>query len=264
MVPVRGFEGTGALVRLGLRRDRILLPAWISLLVLTVVGSAGAVEGLYPTEASRIEAANAVNDSAALVAMFGRIYDPTSVGAIAMVKMTAFGGAAVALVAAMITVRHSRSEEEANRLELLGSAVVGRQAALTAALVVAVTASVVLGMLSAIGLIVAGLPVAGSVAFGSAWTGIGLVFAAIAGIAAQLARTARGATGLTTGSLALAYVLRSLADSSQSLSWLIWVSPLGWVHRVQAYAGNRWWVLGLLVGAAAVSTVGAFVLSSRR
>ena len=66
MVPVRGFEGTGALVRLGLRRDRILLPAWISLLVLTVVGSAGAVEGLYPTEASRIEAANAVNDSAAL------------------------------------------------------------------------------------------------------------------------------------------------------------------------------------------------------
>ena len=68
----------------------------------------------------RDRAADAVNASAALVAMFGRIYDPASLGAIAMVKMTAFGGAGVAMIAGMITVRHSRTEEETGRLELLG------------------------------------------------------------------------------------------------------------------------------------------------
>ena len=71
---VRDLEGIGALVRLALRRDRVLIPAWISALVLTVISSAGAPVGLYPTVPSRVPPAAAVNSSQALVAMFGRIY----------------------------------------------------------------------------------------------------------------------------------------------------------------------------------------------
>ncbi len=262
--PVRGLEGTRTLVRLALRRDRVLLPAWTAVLVLTTVGSAGAVTGLYPTVASRVKAADAVNNSPALVAMFGRIYDPTSLGAISMVKMTAFGAAAVAILAAMITIRHSRTEEEAGRLELLGATVVGRQAPLTAALITATIASATLGAASALGLMATGLPAGGSIAFGATWAGVGVAFAAIAAIAAQVARTSRGATGLSIGLLGFAYILRAVADSSSALAWLIWASPLGWVHRVQAFAGDRWDVLLLLVVFAAACAAAAYALAARR
>ncbi|MGZ4728646.1 MAG: ABC transporter permease [Acidimicrobiales bacterium] len=259
-----GLQGTWTLVRLGLRRDRVLLPAWISVLVLTVVVSASATTDLYPTIASRVEAADAVNSSPALVAMFGRIYDPTSLGAIAMVKMVAFGAAAVAVLAAMITVRHTRTEEETGRLELLGATALGRQAPLTAALVIASLTSLTAGALAAIGLMQSGLPAAGSVAFGAEWAGAGIAFAAVGAVAAQVARTARNATGVSVGVIAACYVLRAVGDTSDTLPWLVWLSPFGWVHHVQAFAGNRWPVLLLLLAFAVVASASAYVLGAER
>jgi putative exporter of polyketide antibiotics len=83
------MTGTWALLRLALRRDRILLPAWIIGPAAMVTISVSATTGLYPTAASRVAAANTINATAALVALYGRIYDPTSIGALSLVKMTA-------------------------------------------------------------------------------------------------------------------------------------------------------------------------------
>ncbi len=258
------FEGTGQLIRLGLRRDRVMIPAWTAILVLVVVASASAVTGVYPTAESRVTAAEAVNSSAALVAMFGRIEDPTSLGAIAMVKMTAFGAAAVAILAIVITVRHSRADEEAGRLELLRATVVASRAPVAASVTIAVIASVVIGSFAAVGLIASGLPADGSLAFGAAWAGAGLAFTGIAALAAQISRTARGTTAISIGALGLAYILRAIGDTSDRLSWLTWASPLGWVHAVRAFAGESWAVLLLPIGFAVVTTAGAFVLAARR
>ena len=178
--------------------------------------------------------------------------------------MTAFGGAGVAMIAGMITVRHSRTEEETGRLELLGGAVVGRRAALSAALGIAAITSVLIGAVTALGLVASGLPASGSLAFGAAWAGAGLAFAGVGAVAAQLARTSRGATGLTVGVLGLAYVMRGIGDTSAQLSWLSWLTPLGWVHSVRAFAGNRWPVLAPLVGFAGVMALVADAIAARR
>ncbi|MSX82643.1 MAG: ABC transporter permease, partial [Actinobacteria bacterium] len=192
---LQGFEGTGSLLRLSFRRDRIRIPIWISLLVTIVYVSSRAVADIYPTQASRLAAANAINDSSALLAMFGRIYDPTSIGAIGLVKLIAFGAAGVAVLSGLITIRHSRAEEESGRLDLIGAAVVGRKSALTAALLTSVVTSIALGFMASLALMAADLPVSGSLAFGAAWAGAGIAFAGIAAIAAQISRSSRGATG---------------------------------------------------------------------
>jgi len=259
-----GFEGTGALARLAVRRDRLLLGGWISVLVLMVASSAGAAGGLYPTVALRVQGAEAINRSPSMVAMFGRIYDPASLGAVAMVKMSVLGAAMVAVMAAMITIRHSRAEEETGRLELVGAAVVGRRAPLTAALAVSVAASAAVGVLSAIGLIAAGLPAAGSFAFGASWAGVGVAFGAVAAVAAQLTRTARSAMRLTIGCLGSAYVLRAIGDSSDGLGWMTWASPLGWAHHMRAFAGNRWALSAPLVAFALAATACAYALGAER
>lgn len=257
-------QGTGALVKLALRRDRVLLPAWISVFAVMVVASARATVGIYPTVASRVQAAEAINSTGSLVALYGPIYDPTSLGAVAMVKLTGMGAAMVGVLTAILTVRHTRAEEETGRGDLLGATVVGRRAPLAAALAVASLASVAIGALSALGLVASGLPVAGSIAFGASWAGAGIAFAAVAACAAQVASTARNATGLTMGILGVSYVLRGIGDTSPRVAWLVWASPIGWAHRVRAFAGERWVVLALLVLFSAVAVAGAFALLARR
>src|SRR5204863_9168442 len=114
----------------------------------------------------------------------------------------------------LVVVRHTRAEEEAGRQELVGATVVGRRAPLTAALLVAAGTNLALGLFTALGLIAAGLPADGSFAFGSAWAGVGLAFAAIAAVTAQLTSTARAATGFAAAILGAVYVLRAIGDTA--------------------------------------------------
>ena len=190
------FTGTWALVRLALRRDRVLLPVWILVLVLYAASSAAASVGLYDTEQSRIDLATSSNASPTLVALYGWVFG-TSLGAVSLYKLIAFGAAMVSVLTFLVTVRHTRAEEENGRLELVGATVVGRYAPLTSALIVSAGASLVLGVLSALGLMSAKLPAAGSFAFGLGWAATGIVFAAVAGVAAQLTESARTARGIS-------------------------------------------------------------------
>ena len=41
---------------------------------------------LYPDMANRVEASTVLNATASMVALFGRIYDPTSIGALSLIK----------------------------------------------------------------------------------------------------------------------------------------------------------------------------------
>lgn len=142
-----GFVGTGVLVRLVLRRDRIRLPVGLAVFVVMAASAAAATAGLYPTPAARVQAADSFNHAQSLVALYGRVYDPTSIGALAMVKLGGIGAVFVAVLAILLVVRHTRADEEAGRLELVGATAVGRQAPLTAALLAAVGTNLALGVL---------------------------------------------------------------------------------------------------------------------
>jgi ABC-2 type transport system permease protein len=264
------FVGTGTLVRLALRRDRILIPVWILVFVTMAAGSAQASIELYPDAQSRVEAARTSNSSPALVSLYGRIFDETSLGELSLFKLTAFGAALVGLLAAILVVRHTRTEEETGRLELLSAGVLGRYAALAAALIVASATVVVLGLLTALSLIGVGLPAAGSFAFGLQWAAAGLAFAGAkanpAAVTAQLTEGARAANGFTAIVLGVSYVLRAIGDSSADgkSEWVSWLSPIGWSQQVRAYAGDRYVVLLLPLVFMVVLVAGALTLIRRR
>ncbi len=264
---MNSLVGTGSLVRLALRRDRMMLAVWILIFVVTAAGSAGATVGLYGTAVEpRIQAAAAINKTPSLVALYGLIYDESSLGALAMIKLGAFGGALVGVFSILLVTRHTRAEEEAGRLELVGSTVVGRHAPLAAALVVTVAANIGLGVLTALGLIGSGLPATGSIAFGLAWASIGVGFAGVAAIAAQITSSARTAIALAMTFLGVAYVLRAIGDTAGEggPTWLRWLSPIGWGQQVRPYQGDRYWVLLLPVAFFLVMTAVAFVLVAQR
>lgn len=259
------LTGTGTLLRLALRRDRVLMPVWIGTFAGMVTFSAAATIDLYPTEASRVQAAEGLNAAPALVAFYGRVYSP-SIGSLSLIKMSGIGAVLLAILAFMLVVRHTRAEEEAGRLELVGAAAVGRSAALTAGLAVGVGTSLAIGVSAAVGLIAVGLPPEGSFAFGLAWATTGCAFAAVGAFSAQLTASGRAASGIAALVLGGAYLLRAAGDAGggDEVLWLSWLSPIGWSQQVRPFAQERWPVLLLLTGFAVVVTVVAYALSARR
>ncbi len=259
------FAGTAALLRLALRRDRVLLPVWLLGFTGMVVSSVVATRDLYPDDQALTSAAETINATAALVALYGKIYAVTSLGAISLIKLTAFGAALVAVLFVFLVVRHSRAEEESGRLELATAGVVGRAAPLAAALLLGMLGSVALGLLTTLGLGLAGLPWAGSLAFGLGWALAGVVFSAIAGVTAQLTVSARAATGLGMAAVAVAYVLRAVGDLADGdPGWASWLSPIGWSQQIRPFAGDRWAVVAIPLLATAVLVPLAYTLRARR
>ncbi len=259
------MTGTWVLIRLALRRDRILLPAWILGLSLMVVFSVTATKDLYPTQASLTSAADTLNATGAFVALYGKVYDPTSLGAISLIKLTAFGAALVAILFVFIAVRHTRAEEETGRMELVDAGAVGRAAPLTAALVVGIGSSFLLGATTALGLGTTGLPWPGAIAFGLGWACSGMVFTAIGAVMAQVTTSARAALGLGMAAVGASYALRAVGDlAAGNPGVLSWLSPIGWSQQFRPFAGDRWWVIVLPVVATLILIPVAFALRAHR
>ncbi|MFF0535758.1 ABC transporter permease [Streptomyces coelicoflavus] len=269
----RRLAGTGTLLRFALRRDRALIPVWVAVNALMVLSMPGTIEGLYGTAAERADLMRQMETNASLRALVGPVFDD-SLGALTAWRVGLYAGALAAVMSLLIVVRHTRDEEESGRQEVVASGMVGRRAPLTAALLAAAVANAVLALLVAVGL--AGQGAAGALALGLGVAGVGMLFATTAAIVAQLTESARLARGLTAAVLGGAFVLRAAGDSATDggtsqasgsgggSSVLTWVSPLGWLENLRAFAGERWWVLLLVAGAAVAQGVVAYALAGRR
>jgi ABC-2 type transport system permease protein len=99
---------------------------------------------------------------------------------------------------------------------------------------------------------------------GLAWAFTGILFAAVGAVAAQLTEGAGAARGIGILALAIAWGIRGISDADPGLSWLGWISPLGWIYRVNAYTDNRWWLLAAVAVLVAALMATATSLSARR
>ncbi|MBM7171896.1 ABC transporter permease [Streptomyces sp. G44] len=262
----RRLAGTGALLRLALRRDRVMMPVWIVVVAGLVLAMPGSLESVYATAAERADAMETMNANSSMRAMYGPVLGD-SLGALSAWRIGGYAGVLAAVMSLVIVVRHTREEEESGRQEMLSASMVGRRAPLTAALLAAGAANAGAGLLIALGM--AGHGTAGALALGAGIAGTGMVFAAVAAVAAQLTESARLTKGLTAAVLGAAYVLRAAGDAGDTgdtdgSSPATWLSPLGWQQNLRAFAGERWWVLALVGAAIVAQGAAAYELAGRR
>lgn len=246
---VRGdVTQTSGLVRAIARRERVRITVWVGAIALMVGASAAGTKGLFPTQAD-LDAAAAASNNPAIIAFNGPPFALDTLGGQIAFQIGAPGLVIAALMSIMMIGRLTRGEEEAGRLELVRSLPVGRHAPLLAGGIVVAVMNLVLGALIAIALSAIGLDVLGSVTFALQFVVLGLVFAAVTLVGSQITDNTRLAYGLAGCVLAASFVVRAIGDMhGGGLSWL---SPIGWVQRSQAWAGERWWplALGLAVSA---------------
>lgn len=266
------LTGTGRLIRLALRRDRVLLPTWIVVIAGLTAAIGASVVGLYSTVEERVAAASF---SAANVVT--RIFDGpaagTELGSLVLMEGYWLLAVVTGLMGAQAVVRHTRLDEETGRAELIGAAIVGRRARLAAALAVASGATLLAGLAATLVLLALELPFVGALLAGLTLAGNGAVFAAVAAVAAQVAASARAANSSAAAVIGVAFLLRAVGDAlgevgddgvSVVSAWPSWLSPIGWGQQARAFEEPRWFVL-LLLGAAAVILIAvAMSLVERR
>ncbi|GII42085.1 ABC transporter permease [Planotetraspora phitsanulokensis] len=266
------YEGTGRLVRLALRRDRVQLPVWIVGSAVILAAGAAAVIDEFPDAAGRATALQGAGTSPAVLLMRGTPVG-TDLGALANFRNLAFMLVLAALMSTFAVVRHTRQNEETGRAEMIGAASVGRNAGLTAALTVVLGANLVLGVALIGALVSAGLPAGGAVTFGAACAVTGMAFAGVAAVGAQLFQSARAANAFAATAVGVAYLVRGIGDAlgeraadgvQVTSTWFSWVSPLGWGMLARPYGEERWWVLTLPVLLLIACVWGAFALVGRR
>ena len=127
------LTGTRTLIRLAARRDRVILVIWLYALTASVASTAYSFRHLYPTSYERARFATGINGNASILAVYGPVYSH-SVGGLTAWRIAVVAAVGAALMGIFTVIRHTRADEESGRLELIGSARVGRHAPLLSAI----------------------------------------------------------------------------------------------------------------------------------
>jgi ABC-2 type transport system permease protein len=256
------LTGTLGLIRFILRRDRIRIVVWIgSIVVLAALNVAG-TKGLLPTQAALDQTASATQHNAAAIAFNGPAQGLNTVGGQVAFQFGAGGMVLVALMSIFMVGRLTRGEEEAGRLELVRSLPVGINANTLGASLTVAAMNVAVGALTTAFLIAQGLPMAGSVAFGLSFILLGLFFAGVALVAAQITENTRVVYGVAGAVLGAAFVLRAVGDIGDGTA--SWFSPIGVAQKARPFAGERWWPFLLLLAVTLLLVAAAVALAARR
>ncbi|XRQ08743.1 ABC transporter permease [Actinomadura welshii] len=259
------FAGTGTLVRLILRRDRIKLPAWLLGITMLLLYFHTVVSEATQTEQQLQDVRRFMEGT--IGALFGPGYgrdDITTERYLAGV----YGGfffILAALMSMLLISRHTRADEQNGRAELVRSSVVGRHAQLTAALAVAAGANALLALLIAGAMTANGYAAGQGLLFGVSVAAAGLVFAGITALTVQVTENSRSATGIAGAVLGTAWTVRAVGDMvGDHGSPLSWASPLAWSNQTRPYVDGRWWPLLLSAVLAAATAATGYALSARR
>jgi len=251
-----GLGPARALARRAFRDARVRTVAFAYLFAVITYIQPVSYRHTYPTVADRLAFAHSFAGNKAIRLFYGEPFDLLTVGGYSAWRV----GGTLAIFAAvwglMAAVRAMRTEEDTGRMELVLAGIVSRRTAYLAGLVAIAAGIVILWLAEFLGSVLAGLPAGPSAYLALATASVMPVFVGVGAVASQLAPTRRMALELGGAFVALALVLRVIADTS-SAGWLRYLTPLGWVEELRPFTGARPAVLLLPIAATVPLLAGA-------
>lgn len=256
------FVGTGRLVCLALRQNKILRIIWLLLPALIAAGTYASYSSMFPTGPQLLDFINESIANPVVIGMHGPVLDAT-LAALTVWKIKVQLMLLIGIFNIIVVMKFTRSEEESGRFELLGSTSVGRQSHLAAALISAFVSNFIMGLLVAFGL-GANLPLTGSIAMGLMLALCGCLFAAIAGIAAQLSDGVRTANSIAICIFAAMFIFSFLNNANSQSGALLLLTPFSWFFALRPFSGDHLGYFVPIFFYTMIFTIVAFSLSAKR
>ena len=243
---------------------------WGAVLGLYVAIQAVSYATSYPTATARRALAKEFGSNAGISALVGPARSIDTIGGFTAWKCLTVLAIIGSVWGLLTATKLLRGEEDAGRWELLLAGRTTRRAAGAQALLG--LGAGVLAMLAVTGVVVvvAGRsPKLGFSVSGAAYLSVAVVsgaamFLAVGAVASELCATRRQASSYAAAALGASYALRMVADSGTSLSWLRWLTPLGWVEELQPLTAPNPVAFVPIVGFIGVLGVFAVLVAGRR
>ena len=243
------FKNIGTLTRFLIRRDRLRIPYWLIGISFFTWMVPISFADLYSTQRDRDVMAETMHNPA-MTAMVGP-GDLTNytIGAMTAHQMLLLTAIVVGLMSILLVGRHTRTDEEQGRIEMIRTLPVGRLSTINATLLELVLINGILAFVIGFGLYALGIGsmgLEGSLLYGTTLGATGIFFATVTAVFAQLFESSRGVIGYSFAVLLVSYFVRAVGDiGNETLSAF---SPLGWVTQTKIYTSNQWWPVQLLLG----------------
>jgi ABC-2 type transport system permease protein len=178
-------------------------------------------------------------ENPAIRVLFGVPVAIDNAGGFTVWRTGTFVAAGLASWAFLTATRITRGEEQSGRWALLLTGRLRLPSVVAHHLVVLLGAQLLLGAALALALIVAGAGIQGALIYALGSTLIGMLFAAVGTLCAQLVEERRTASGIAAAVLGFALLLRMVADGVERLAWLSGLTPFGLLAEAEPYAANR-------------------------
>lgn len=259
-VTTRAVRPISALSARLLRRGSLLAPVLAAAYMGVEVYS---YRRSYPDAASRQRLAE-VSDTDALRILQGVPHGLQTAGGFVVWDGGWVIGLSLGVWALLATTRLLRGEEDAGRAELVLAGPVAARRALLTQLVVLAGSFALTGAAAAVALGASGAGWSSSALYGLGLASLTAAVGGLAAVAAQVLPSRRRAVGAAATALGLLFLLRTVANSSDRVSGLRWVTPYGWIDELRVFGGDRWLVLLPMLAAPALLGAGAVALRIRR
>jgi ABC-2 type transport system permease protein len=253
------FAGTGKLLKLYLRRDRIVLPIWTLLPIFLIMSQLSFVKAMPDWQVFIAE----LSASPVTSAMLGPIV-PLSIEGAILWRGLLQASIAVMFGAALIMIRHTRTEEASGRNELILGRPVGRYANLSAALILSCGGSLLAGLLTAAVLMGNGLAGSGSLLAGLTLAASGCIFAGVGGLCSQIFEHSGSARGCVFGVYMLTMVAMVINNMGGGYTGWAWLAPEAWFRITVPFGGNYSWKLLIFIVLSALPMMLSYMLLVRR
>ncbi len=255
----KNYANTGLLMRFIVRRDKVRLPVWILGISIFIVTIAALLPELYTSSTDKMVLAETVKNPAITFMLgYSAGLDNYTDGAMMGHFMLVFSGIFTAIMSVLLVTRHTKEDEEEGRTEMVNSLPVGSLSNLASTFNIQVIVQVIIALLVGGGLCLIGvesMDLEGSMLFGVSVGAIGIFYASLTGLFAQLTSNARATMGFSFGFLIVEYVIRGIGD--MGYDFLSFISPLGLTVRAEVYVNNYWWPIFILL----LVSFGIFALS---
>jgi ABC-2 type transport system permease protein len=202
-----------------------------------------------------------------MVAMMGNVYGTESLtqASVMAQECLLWFMIAAAIMNIFLVNRHTRTDEEKGRLEMLRALPVGKLTGSLAVIKFAFAVNILISIATAALLLllnIGGTTLAGALVYGFAIGAVGFVFAGISLLGAQLFSTANGVNGFGFALLGLFYVIRAVGDVSGSA--LTNISPFGLALKAEAFYSNSIYPLLILLAEGLILSLIALAVCAAR
>jgi ABC-2 type transport system permease protein len=201
-----------------------------SVVTLVVAGLSAMVAVQYRrtfADAFDVRSLAALAENPAIRTLFGTPVALDDPGGFTVWRTGTFAAVLVGGWALLVATRITRGEEDAGRWALLLAGPLRLRSAVRRHLLVVAAASLLVGAALAGAMVLAGTDPAGSVVYGLSVGLVGVFFAGLGVVTAQLVADRRVAAGLAVGVLVAALLLRMVGDGVDRLRWVMWLSRSG-------------------------------------